>query len=940
MVSTRRNVSYQNNKQETTEIDMCSLPSFHDYIGELNGQGTNGLKTAQKKQNCVIERPDIEDQVNDSTCALKRQRKADRLEQMTVTEVQDPKCSTPISSPSKKRPCPDTPRIDAVSKILRDAGIDHHCGGVDEDSEEFFKSSRKKADNNIRTKSYVDGAFEEFDDLYANYSIVKGSTPKPTYSKIESTMVETPQCMVNLDSSRGALDTPQYLPSEVKMARRQAMLEGRNDFREILRKSQIDVGLYFSSVFSTEKNTAREGNFTCSTPKYNSPSTPEIIAISTPKTDGTGINTPFSWSGIRKLVLTPLSVNASPVTPNSRGILTCATTPYNLTLVSPEKDLPGDIKTSLLSEVICFVDVRTDKENMTESVKQQLTSLGAKVEKNFTKKVTHVIFKEGRISTYLKAKKENIPMVSVLWIEACKIAMGVVDPKAFPPQRMEKYEDILPFETLKKRRQPKLRTTGNPMGNGNCESSAKSKFNRNAVSEAKKVQTGNNGIERYCIKKLEFGPAKQQQEKNNIVELSDDNSSDTLQHSGKFPRRQSAPANLLSKKQRKKSNRVQDGNDDNEKMGENLNEIDNTKSNEKTLVNGGATCGTSGSSNRHKLFNPRMSYLSQQLQPSVDNTDTPESGSSTYSVYPFPDKAANNRGVRTRLTSRRMRAKKAIPTRAKKTLDVLSEMEEIDSFRYFSRSSMSVFVGAKKNESPANDKHTPTIVLTRFSSKDQNQLECIIKELGIFLIESNVTINTTHLVANEPRRTLNMIKAISRGCWILRSDWVFKSKEAGKWLNEEEFEMVDFSPAVLRCELRAKGDRSCNLVHDRDKAGLERSFGSRTKFFLRLCGSMEQATTTPLEAAAPTPDYTIMAQLAVNIITLLPIFDGNPGDLEELLTTAAQAGAHLEAIDQSLSKAIRTSVYGVLLRRLSPAIRADWGIEITTDLASVRRKLK
>ncbi|KAL1131195.1 hypothetical protein AAG570_010813 [Ranatra chinensis] len=50
---------------------------------------------------------------------------------------------------------------------------------------------------------------------------------------------------------------------------------------------------------------------------------------------------------------------------------------------------------------------------------------------------------------------------------------------------------------------------------------------------------------------------------------------------------------------------------------------------------------------------------------------------------------------------------------------------------------------------------------------------------------------------------------------------------------------------------------------------------------------MEQATTTA------------MAQLAVNIIKLIPIFDSNPGDLEEWLTAAAQAGAHLEAIDQS-----------------------------------------
>lgn len=60
-----------------------------------------------------------------------------------------------------------------------------------------------------------------------------------------------------------------------------------------------------------------------------------------------------------------------------------------------------------------------------------------------------MVFKEGRVSTYLKAKKEGVPLVSVLWIEACKRVRGVADPALHPPRRMEKYENILPFQTLK-----------------------------------------------------------------------------------------------------------------------------------------------------------------------------------------------------------------------------------------------------------------------------------------------------------------------------------------------------------------------------------------------------------------------------------------------------------------------------------------------------------
>ncbi|KAL1141016.1 hypothetical protein AAG570_000942 [Ranatra chinensis] len=82
-----------------------------------------------------------------------------------------------------------------------------------------------------------------------------------------------------------------------------------------------------------------------------------------------------------------------------------------------------------------------------------------------------------------------------------------------------------------------------------------------------------------------------------------------------------------------------------------------------------------------------------------------------------------------------------------------------------------------------------------------------------------------------------------------------------------------------------------------------------------------------------------MAQLAVNVIMLMPIFDGDLGDRGEWLTAVAQAGAYLEAIDQNLPTAIRTSVYGVLLSRFSPTVRAEYSIETTTDLTCITRKL-
>lgn len=52
------------------------------------------------------------------------------------------------------------------------------------------------------------------------------------------------------------------------------------------------------------------------------------------------------------------------------------------------------------------------------------------------------------MSTYIRAKKFGIPIVSVVWIEACKLANGPVDPALYPPTKMEKYEEETPFSLM------------------------------------------------------------------------------------------------------------------------------------------------------------------------------------------------------------------------------------------------------------------------------------------------------------------------------------------------------------------------------------------------------------------------------------------------------------------------------------------------------------
>ena len=51
------------------------------------------------------------------------------------------------------------------------------------------------------------------------------------------------------------------------------------------------------------------------------------------------------------------------------------------------------------------------------------------------------------------------------------------------------------------------------------------------------------------------------------------------------------------------------------------------------------------------------------------------------------------------------------------------------------------------------------------------------------------------------RRTMNVLKGILHGCWILSKNWLYASVDAGHWVEEDMYELVDFSPAVRSTRL-------------------------------------------------------------------------------------------------------------------------------------------
>ncbi|XP_073445276.1 microcephalin isoform X2 [Dendrobates tinctorius] len=93
-------------------------------------------------------------------------------------------------------------------------------------------------------------------------------------------------------------------------------------------------------------------------------------------------------------------------------------------------------------------------------------------------------------------------------------------------------------------------------------------------------------------------------------------------------------------------------------------------------------------------------------------------------------------------------------------------------------------------------KVTRSLVMTSMSAEKQSTIIQVVKKFGGFVFSDEVCETTSHVIAGSPRRTLNIILGIARGCWILSCDWVLWSLERGHWIPEEPYELSDHFPGA------------------------------------------------------------------------------------------------------------------------------------------------
>nr|XP_044616600.1 microcephalin isoform X7 [Equus asinus] len=143
-------------------------------------------------------------------------------------------------------------------------------------------------------------------------------------------------------------------------------------------------------------------------------------------------------------------------------------------------------------DVVAYVEVwsANGTENYSKTFTNQLVDMGAKVSKTFNKQVTHVVFKDGYQSTWDKALKRGVKLVSVLWVEKCRTAGVHIDESLFPAANTN--EDLPSLIKKKKHKcmQPKDFIPRTPENDKRLQK----KFEKMAKELQKQKTTLDNGV--------------------------------------------------------------------------------------------------------------------------------------------------------------------------------------------------------------------------------------------------------------------------------------------------------------------------------------------------------------------------------------------------------------------------------------------------------------
>ncbi|XP_043398289.1 microcephalin isoform X13 [Chelonia mydas] len=480
----------------------------------------------------------------------------------------------------------------------------------------------------------------------------------------------------------------------------------------------------------------------------------------------------------------------------------------------------------ILEGVSAYVEVWSSNrtENYSKTFAQQLLDMGAKVSKTFNKQVTHVVFKEGHLATWRKAQKTGVKLVSVLWVEKCREAGAHVDESLFPaiytneglPLLIKKHKCMQPKDFIEKtpendkRLQKKLDLMAKELDIQKTATETDIPVllfeddGSLAYSPTNKIKDQCSAME----KRIKDMKEKRENLSPTASQMSTLNS--TQPGYGESLGVTSSASALLPEEHISDSlNLTFDdiwGNCKykNQKPASAESDIYvSTPASEHSLFSSSDQGNlTPKSSNRKHLSKklilqrPLEDKLFAKKRKSKVSPDLNQCGEDTLTSASVSTKSSF---LQEKDLSHITLSQKIVELEA---AAVTTGIENETSVCEATDGSCEVF-NEKKNKPSGESKKTGrikkptrTLVMTSMSSEKQCAIIQVVNKLGGFLFSDDVCETTTHVVTGSPRRTLNVMLGIARGCWIVCYEWVLWSLECGHWISEEPYELSANFPAA------------------------------------------------------------------------------------------------------------------------------------------------
>ncbi|XP_034622253.1 microcephalin isoform X3 [Trachemys scripta elegans] len=489
----------------------------------------------------------------------------------------------------------------------------------------------------------------------------------------------------------------------------------------------------------------------------------------------------------------------------------------------------------ILEGVSAYVEVWSSNrtENYSKTFAQQLLDMGAKVSKTFNKQVTHVVFKEGHLATWRKAQKTGVKLVSVLWVEKCREAGAHIDESLFPaiytneglPLLIKKHKCMQPKDFVEKtpendkRLQKKLDLMAKELDiqktatetdipvllfedDGSLAYSPTNKIKDQCSAMEKRIKD-------MKEKRENLSPTASQ-----MSQISTLNS--TQPGYGESLGVTSSASALLPEEHI--SDSLNSSFDDiwgnckykNQKPASAESDIYvSTPASEYSLLSSSDQGNLTPKSSNRKHLNKKLILqhpLKGELFPKKRKSEVSpnlnQSGEDTLTSASVSTKSSflQEKGLSHITLSPEMVQLEA----AAVTTGIENEISVCEA------TDVSCEVFNENKNKPSGEskktgrikKPTRTLVMTSMSSEKQCAIIQVVNKLGGFLFSDDVCETTTHVVTGSPRRTLNVMLGIARGCWIVCDEWVLWSLECGHWISEEPYELSANFPAAPICRLQ------------------------------------------------------------------------------------------------------------------------------------------